>query len=244
MTEPPPPAPAVAVLCAGACRDALNALADAHAGAHGVAVRAEFATSAAIGARAGHGERFDLIITTQAAIASLERAGVVIAGRRLARSRLGVAIAAGTARPDIGSVPAFIATLRNARAIACADPSLRTPSGVYLAGLFARLGLADELAPKLRLVGAPGGAPVVACTAIVRGEAELALQQISEIIAVPGVDLVGPLPDAIQQATPFSAAIAANAPRPDLARALLSFLTSAAAGAVFAAHGLEPPEAS
>lgn len=234
---------ALAVLCAGACRDALDALGAAYAAAHGIAVDAAFATSAAIAARAGQGEPFDLIITTQAAIATLERAGAVIAGSpvALALSRLGVAVAAGRPKPDIGSVPAFIAALRAAPSIACADPALGTPSGVYLAALLERLGLREELTPKLRLVGAAGGAPVVACSAIVRGEAALALQQISEIVSVPGVELVGPLPQEIQQATLFSGAIATGAPRPDLARALLAFLTSAPSRKVMAAHGLEPP---
>ena len=103
-----------------------------------------------------------------------------------------------------------------------------------------RLGLAAELKAKIRLVGAEGGEAVVVCAAVASGEAELGLQQIAEIVAVPGVDLVGPLPDEIQHTTIFSAALAAAAPQPDLARNFLTFLRSPAAKAVVAAHGMEP----
>jgi molybdate transport system substrate-binding protein len=235
-------ASALAVLCAGACREILNELGAAYAAGYRVPVRAEFATSAAIGERVGRGEIFDLIITTRAAIAELERANEVIAGTAiaLAVSRVGVTVAVGRPKPDIGSTQAFVAALRGARSIACADPALRTPSGLFLAGLFERLGLAAELKPRLRLIGAAAGQPVVVCEAVARGEAELGLQQISEIVAVPGVSLVGPLPTEIQETTEFSVALAARAPRPALARDFAAFLTSAAAKNVVAAHGMEP----
>jgi molybdate transport system substrate-binding protein len=235
-------APALAVLCAGACREIVDELGAAYAARCRVPVRAEFSTSAAIGTRVGHGGVFDLVIATQATIAELQRAGEVIAGTAmaLARSRLGVAVAAGRPKPDIGTVAAFVAALRCARSIACADPALRTPSGLYLAGLFERLGLAAELKPKLRLIGAVGGEPVVVCAAVARGEAELGLQQISEIVAVPGVDLVGPLPTQIQETTEFSVALTACAPQPALARDFAGFLMAATARKVIAAHGMEP----
>jgi len=227
-------------LCAGACREVLNELGAAYAARCDVLVRAEFATSAAIGARAAGGEIFDLVIATQAAIAELRGTNQVASATALARSRVGVAVAAGRSRPDIGSVAAFVAALRGASSIACADPALRTPSGLYLAALFERLGVAAELKPKLRLIGALAGAPVVVCAAVARGEAELGLQQISEIVAVPGVDLVGPLPAEIQQTTEFAVALTARAPQPALARDFAAFLVSEPARKVIAAHGLEP----
>jgi molybdate transport system substrate-binding protein len=242
MTAPSADAPALTVLCAGACRGILNELGAAYAAAYRVPVRTEFATSAAIGERVRRGEIFDLVITTQAAIAELECANEVIAGTAitLALSRVGVAVAAGRPKPDIGSVEAFVAVLRGARSIACADPVLRTPSGLFLAGLFERLGLAEELKPRLRLIGAVAGQPVVVCEAVARGEAELGLQQISEIVAVPGVDLVGPLPTEVGETTEFSVALVARAPRLALARDFALFLTSATAKKVIAAHGMEP----
>ncbi len=103
-----------------------------------------------------------------------------------------------------------------------------------------RLGLAAELKPKLRLIGAAAGRPIVVCEAVARGEAELGLQQISEIVAVSGVDLVGPLPTEIQETTEFSVALAARAPCSALAHDFTAFLTSATAKKVIAAHGMEP----
>lgn len=235
------PTPAtLAVLCAGACRGIVNELGAAYAARCGVRVRAEFATSAAIGARLMRGGDFDLVIATQGTIALLRRAQAVAAGVVLARSRVGVAVAAGRPKPDIGSVAAFCAALREARSIACADPALGTPSGLFLAGLFERLGLAAELKPRLRLVGAAAGEPVVVCAAVARGEAELGLQQISEIVAVTGVDLVGPLPAAIGLTTEFSVAVPVRAPAPALARDFAAYLGSAPAKPVIAAHGMEP----
>jgi molybdate transport system substrate-binding protein len=242
MTSPAAVAPVIAVLCAGACREIVNQLGEAYAAASGTKISAEFSTSAAIVPRIASGEIFDLVITTQAAIAELARANKLIADSAapFALSKLGLAVAAGRPKPDIGSVEAFIAALRRAQSIACADPAKRTPSGLYLAALFDRLGLTAELKPKLRLIGAAGGQPVVVCEAVARGDAEVGLQQISEIVAVPGVNLVGPLPPGIQETTVFSAAVASTARNPARARDFAAFIASPAAKPVIAAHGMEP----
>jgi molybdate transport system substrate-binding protein len=105
---------------------------------------------------------------------------------------------------------------------------------------FDRLGLTAELKPKTRLIGAVGGKPVVVCKAVADGNAELGIQQIAEIIAVPGVDLVGPLPPEIQHTTSFAVAVASSAQNPVLARDFVSFFTSEAAKSVIAANGMEP----
>jgi molybdate transport system substrate-binding protein len=235
-------APAITVLCGGALHDILDELSEAYALARGEDVAAEFATSASIGDRIRNGEAFDIVISTDVAIAKLAEEGRVLADSvaALARSAIGVAVRAGRPRPDIGSVEAFISALRRAPSIACADPALRTPSGAYLAGLFDRLGLTEELKPKMRLVGAAGGKPVVVCEALVKGEAEVGIQQISEIVAVPGVDLVGPLPPDIQHTTIFTASVTSMSRRVGPARDFVSFLAADAARPVIAAHGMEP----
>ena len=242
MTSPPTASPVIAVLCAGACREILDELGEAYAAASGAKISAEFSTSAAIVPRIADGEIFDLVITTQTAIAELGRAGKVDAGSAapFALSKLGLAVAAGRPRPEIGTVAAFVAALRGAQSIACADPAMRTPSGLYLKALFDRLELSAELKPKFRLIGAAGGKPVVVCAAVARGDAELGLQQISEIVAVPGVDLVGPLPAEIQETTVFSTAVTTAGRNPAQAREFAAFLASAAAKPVIAAHGMEP----
>lgn len=229
------------VLCGGALHQVLDQLGQAYMRARGVAVHAEFATSAAIADRAAQGEDCDIVISTDRAVEGLSAAGTIVAASAavVARSAIGVAVRAGRPKPDISSTEAFVATLRRASSIARADPAFRTPSGVYVQNLFDRLGLTAELQPKTLLIASIGGKPVVVCEAVAKGEAELGIQQISEIVAVPGVDLVGPLPPEIQHITVFSAAITAHAVRPQLSRDFIAFLTSDAAKPVLAANGME-----
>lgn len=242
MTSTSGAAPAITVLCGGALREILHELGKTYALAGGGEVLAEFATSASIGDRIRNGETFDIVISTDVAVAKLAEENRILPDSvtALARSSIGVAVRAGRPKPEIGSVEAFISALRRATSIACADPALRTPSGAYLAALFDRLGLTTELAPKMRLVGAAGGKPVVVCEALVKGEAELGLQQISEIVAVPGVDLVGPLPPEIQHVTLFAAGVTPTAGRADPARDFVGFLASETARSVIAANGMDP----
>ncbi len=232
----------IRILSAAALREIVVEFGDKYERVTGATLVPEFTRSPLVRDRIRAGEAFDVVITTQSRIEQLvsENKAAADTAIALARSRIGVAVKTGQPKPDIGSVDAFVRALRAAASIACADPAFGTASGLYLAELFSRLGLAAELKAKTRLVGAEGGKPVVVCAAVANGEAELGLQQIAEIVAVSGVDLVGPLPDEIQHTTVFSTAVASAAPRPDLARAFVMFLTSPAAKAVIAAHGMEP----
>src|SRR5690606_26684876 len=143
----------------------------------------------------------------------------------------GLAVRAGAPRPDISSVDALVRALRAARSIAYSA----SVSGTYLADeLLPRLGLADELAGKTMRVEGERVGDVVA-----RGDAELGFQQISELVTVPGVDYVGPLPDEAQYVSTFSAGIAVGARAPDAARALVEFLASPALGPIVERYGLE-----
>ena len=188
------------------------------------------------------GEPFDLVITTQSRVEELAGANRVVADTVaiIARSLIGVGVRAGRHKPNIASVEAFIGTLSAAKSIACADPVFGTASGLYLVDLFDRLGLTAELKPKMRFISAAGGAPVVVCAAVAEGRAELGIQQIAEIVSVPGVDLVGPLPREIQHVTVFAVAVASAAPNQSLARDFLTFFRSATARTITAAHGMEP----
>jgi len=231
----------IRVLSAAAMREIVVELGEKYAPT-GIKLVPEFTRSPLVRDRIGDREPFDIAVTTQARIGELAKANKVIAETviALARSHIGVAVKSSQPKPDIGSVAAFKRALQTARSIACADPAFGTASGLYLADLFARLGLAAELKAKMRLVGAEGGEAVVVCAAVANGEAELGLQQIAEIVAVPGVDLVGPLPSEIQHPTVFTAAVPSAAPRPDLARDFIKFLASPEAKAVVSAHGMEP----
>jgi molybdate transport system substrate-binding protein len=148
------------------------------------------------------------------------------------RSGVAVAVRAGAPRPEIGSEDALRLAVANASTIGCSTG----PSGVMFPKLFERWGIAGEV--RGRVVTPPPGVPVGALVA--RGEIELGFQQLSELIHVEGIDVVGPLPDAIQIVTTFSAGVGTASSRPDLARALIAFMGSPDAAAAKRRQGMEP----
>lgn len=187
-----------------------------------------------IPSRLARGEPADVVILARPALDDLVAQGKVVPGTAvdLVRSLIGMVVRAGARKPDIGSVDALKRTLLEVRSIAYSASA----SGVYLSTeLFPRLGVADQIRGKSRRIESERVAAVVA-----RGEAEIGFQQISELLPVPGVDYVGPLPDGAQQVTIFTAGIAAGARTPDAARALIRFLTSPAAAPTIRNTGLEP----
>jgi molybdate transport system substrate-binding protein len=178
-------------------------------------------------------EPLDVVILAAPALDGLIARGLVAAGSRvdLVRSRIGLAVRAGAARPDISSLEALTRTLLSATSIGCSSSA----SGVYLTTeLFPRLGIADRIKSKLRLSEGPVGELVA------RGEAEIGFQQISELLPVPGIDYVGPLPPGAQRETIFAAGIVAGTHVADAARALLAFLASPAAAPTIRKTGLDP----
>jgi len=179
------------------------------------------------------GEIVDLVIMAGNSIDELTKLGRLALGSRvdLARCGIGVAVRAGVPRPDIRSVEGFKHTLLAAKSIAYSTG----PSGVYLAGLFERLGLADELKSKIRQIKGDSIGAVVA-----DGEAEIGFQQVSELLPVAGIDYLGPLPAAIQEVTVFSSGLHAGAKEPDAAKALIKFLTAPEAIAIIKQTGMEP----
>jgi molybdate transport system substrate-binding protein len=151
----------------------------------------------------------------------------------LAKSGIGVAVRKGAPRPNISSVEAFKAALLNAKSIAYVEQG---GSGVYLKALLPRLGIADGLKNKTKLL--PPENPVA--NAVANGEAEIGMTQISEILPYAGAELVGPLPAEIQLITSFATAVGTEAKQAEHAMALIKFLTAPAAAAVFKAKGLDP----
>src|SRR6476659_4472056 len=150
----------------------------------------------------------------------------------LAESRIGVAVRAGAPKPDISTVDALRRTLLGASSIAYSASA----SGVYISTeLYKRLGIEAEVMPKSRRILSERAAAVVA-----RGEAEIGFQQISEIIGIPGAELVGPLPTEVQQVTVFSAGVLTIASQPEAAAELIRFLASPDAAETVASTGLDP----
>lgn len=226
------------VLTAGAFKPVLQALAPEFEQRTGHKLLLDNDTAGALQKRIAGGEAFDLVVLTPAALEALATSGQVAPGSatRVARVAIGVAVKQGAPRPDVSTVAAFQQALLAARAVATIDPAAGGSSGIYLWQLFEKMGIAAQLKPKAVLV--PGG---LVAQRLVSGEADLAIHQISEILAVPGAVLVAPLPAEIQNYTVYAAALSAKARDPAAAQALLAALAGPGAAAVLKAKGMEAP---
>jgi molybdate transport system substrate-binding protein len=195
-------------------------------------------TTNAIPMRLERGEPADVLIMVGYALGDLIKQGKVLADGRvdLVNSKIGVAVKAGAAKPDISTAEAVKRALLAAKSVAYSDSA----SGVYISSeMFNKLGIADAMKDKARKIPATPVAEIVA-----RGDAELGFQQISELKPVAGIDIVGPLPDDLQKVTVFSAGIASVSKEPEAGKALIKFLASPAAKDTIIKSGLEPIVAS
>ena len=226
------------VLTAGAYKPVVVALAPAFEQRTGHRLVIDNDTAGALVRRISAGEAFDLVLLTPGGLEQLAKAGKVETGAsvRLAKVAIGVAVKQGAPAPDISSVAAFQQTLLAARAVATIDPQAGGSSGIYLWQLFEKMGIAAQLKPKAVLV--PGG---LVAQRLLNGEADIAIHQISEILAVPGATLVGPLPAEIQNYTVYAGAVGTAAREPAAAQDLLNLLASAQAQAVLKDKGMQAP---
>jgi molybdate transport system substrate-binding protein len=227
----------IKVLTAGAFKQVLLMLVPDFEKQTGHKVIVQNDTVGALAKRIESGEVFDLAVLTPAAVNDLSSKGKFVAGSRtnLGRVGVGVVVREGAPKPDISSVDAFKKALLAAKSVAYIDPAAGGSSGIYVAGLLDRLGVAAEVKPKAKLI--PGGA---VAEHIARGEAELGIHQISEILPVKGVTLVGPLPADIQNYTIYAAGLGAHGKESEAAKALLKTLSGPAAADVLKSKGMEP----
>ena len=183
--------------------------------------------------RAGAGEPFDLLITGSAPLDDWINDGRIVAATRtdIARSGIGVEVRAGAPKPDISSVEAFKRALLGGNSIAY----LQVGSGIYLHGLFEKLGVAEAISATVTRPDTDIVSELVA-----KGEIELGMTVITQILTTPGVDLAGPLPAEIQSYVTFTAGVGTKATAADAARRLIQFLRSPRATAVIKAQGMEP----
>ena len=243
-TTAPAPAPAprsaeIRVITSGAFTEAYKQLVPLFERESGHKVISSFGASMgnapdAIPTRLARGEQFDIIILAGPALDGFIKEGKAVAGSRvdLVRSTIGFAVKSGAPKPDISTVSKLKQVLLDAKSIAYSASA----SGTYFSTeLVQKLGIAEQVLPKSKRILSERVGTVVA-----RGDAELGLQQVSELVPIPGIDYVGPLPDEVQQATFFSAGIVTGAKEPEAARALIKFFTSAKAAPAIAKTGLEP----
>jgi len=236
----PQPAQAaeIKVVSGGAFKQVLNALAAQYQKETGdrldIAYRTVGQHLSAI--RAGE-EKFDVAILTPQAIDDLAKDGKIVPGTRvnLAKTGVGVVVKAGVPLPDISTVEAFKRTLLAAKSVAFIDPKAGGSSGIYVEGLLQRLGIAGQINAKAVLVH--GGA---VADHVVDGEAEIGIHQISEILAVAGAVLVGPLPTEIQNYTIYAAGLGAAAKDGVAARGLIKFLSGPDALPIIKTKGMQP----
>ena len=226
------------VLSAGAVENALKDLADRYGKAHGVDVDCSFGNVGMIEERLQRGEQVDVVILSDEAIDTLEHSGLLMreGTTPVGRVGLGLAIRAGAARPDISTEAALKATLLQAKSIAYSDPKGGGSSGVAFDRLVERFGIADAVHAKAVLIRGGSAADKVAS-----GEAELAVQNVSELMHVPLVALVGPLPLEDQSYIRYEAAISSKSQQRDAAQGFLRALVAPVERAGWRAAGVEPP---
>lgn len=225
------------VMSAGAVGDALKEFAADYTKTSGIGVKFIFGNVGMIQERLKAGEIADVVILSTAGMDALDKSGGIASGGAVPLGRIGMGVAgqAGAPRPDIATPASFKATLLAAKAIAYSDPAGGGSSGIYFDGLIQKLGIADEIRKKAVLIRGGSAADHVAT-----GEADLAVQNISELMHVRGVQLVGPFPAEYQNYLAYAAGVSAYSADPKRAQAFIRYLMRPEAAARWKAAGIEP----
>lgn len=227
----------IKVLSNGAVKPAMIELIPKFEQSSGHEVTIDYGTSGAITNRIQKGEAADVAIATQQQIANLEKQGRIAEGSStgIAKVGVGVFVRKGAPKPDVSSVEALKRTLLAAKSIAHADPTRGGSTAIYVAGLLGRLDIAADIKSKIKIF------PPSDYDLIAKGDVEIGFGGITEIMADPRVELVGPLPAAIQNYTLFAAGIVASSKQQDAGKAFIQYITSSAAAAVLKAKSFERP---
>ena len=206
--------------------------------ASGRTLDVQFASSPDIAKRVQEGEAADFIIISRAAADGLINSGILPANNRfvLGGSSIAVAVPAGRSKPHVSTAERLRSALLAAKAVAYTDPASGGPSGIQFAKVLERLGIAEQVTPKTKFPPAGGFVGEI----LARGEADIGIQQSTELSSFRGVDVVGLLPSEFQIVTEYAAAIPANAVHPEGAKALVKFMRSAEGAAAMKAKGLDP----
>ena len=228
------PTPTLTIFSTHALVEVLQALQPGFERAHGCRLVLTLDPTQAVRRRIEEGEAFDIAIATRGGIDALAAGGKIAADTcvPIGSTGLGMSVRAGAPKPDIGSVEGFKRALLATKSVV---RSREGASGAFFEGVLERLGIAEAMRDKIVIAGSGRVAEVVA-----RGEAELAVQQISELVPVQGADFVGPFPPELQHETVFAAGVASASNMRDTAAAFIALLAAPASAALFTANGLEP----
>ncbi|HUN77100.1 MAG TPA: substrate-binding domain-containing protein [Steroidobacteraceae bacterium] len=227
------PSTPLKLLSSMAAREVLRDLIERYRLSSGQIVNAEAAGGVDVAKRVRAGEAVDVVVLARNAIDQLIAEAKLLEGSRvdLARSGVAIAVRTGAAKPDIASEAAVRQAVLGAKSLSYSTG----PSGVHLEKLFERWGILDQVRPRI-VVPAPG---VPVGSLVASGKAELGFQQLSELMGVAGLEVLGPLPAAIQSITTFSGGISVASSTPEAARALLDYMASSAGHDVKRRYGME-----
>jgi molybdate transport system substrate-binding protein len=223
----------IKVLSSIATREAYLELVPQFEKASGHKVTTSWSGTTSIMKQLAAGEQYDLVMISATELDELIRQGRLVAGSRvdIAKSGIGIAIKKGAPRPDVSTPDALKKALLAAKTVGYTSG----PSGVYMGQLVERMGIADAIKAKFKSV--PSGGTIG--TVVASGDCEIGFQQVSELVHIPGIDYIGPLPAEVQRVTVFSSGIQTGASQPEAAKSLVAFLTTSSAREVVRRHGLE-----
>ena len=232
----------IKVLASGALKLALTRLVPEFEKSSGDKISIGYGPAGSIAGRVQAGEVTDVAIVGVSQLEELQRQGRIVAGSSvdIAGITIGVAVRKGAAKPDIGTVEAFKHALLSSRAIGYRDPATGSTSGTYTARMIEKLGIAQAMQAKTRLDRSDGDAPENVFKPLAKGEIDMQIGQITEIVLAPGIDLVGPLPPEIQNTTVLTAGILTGSKQSEPAKALIRFLASPTTAASLQADGFQP----
>lgn len=233
----------IKVLSAGALRTLLQDLKPDFEKNSGNRLVLDFATAGGVDERIASGDAIDVALLTEPRIKKLEGDGKIARDSiaLIGRAQIGLAVKKGAPRPDISSVDAFRRALLAAKSIGYTDPATGGTSGIHIAKVFEQLGIAGEIKPKLRPIAGSAGHPPSVGGAVALGIAELGLQPISEMLGIPEVEIVGPIPAELQSPDlVYFAGIPTASAQPAPAKAFIEFLTGFEAAPLIKSKGLDP----
>jgi len=231
--------PEIRILSTTAMKTSLDELAPEFERATGHTLAFAFAPSGRTAKLVSGGEANDIAIVTDHGIDELTEQGRIVAGTRtdVARSPMALAVQKGAPKPDISSAEKVRETLLAAKSVAMSNPTGGGQSGANLIKIFDRLGITEAMAAKS--IYGPGGPAGLIGYFLLRNEADVGIQQLSELMAVPGIEIIGPLPPDIQATTVFSAGLSTSAKNPEGGQALLAFLRTAKTAAIVKSKGMQ-----